>query len=71
MSISSILSTGMQSMQASTNRTAIAGSGLNVEDSEFARKMVAMRQGEIEAKAAANVIKTGDQILGTIIDIRG
>lgn len=71
MSISSILSTGMQSMQASTNRTAIASSSLNVEDSEFARKMVAMRQGEIEAKAAANVIKTGDQILGSIIDIRG
>lgn len=71
MSISSILSTGMQSMQASTNRTAIAGSSLNVEDSEFARKMVAMRQGEIEAKAAANVIKTGDALLGTIIDLRG
>lgn len=71
MSISSILSTGMQSMQASTNRTAIAGAALNVEGSEFARKMVAMRQGEIEAKAAANVIKTGDEILGTIIDIRG
>jgi hypothetical protein len=30
-----------------------------------------MRQGEIEAKAAANVIKTADQILGTVIDIRG
>lgn len=71
MSVSSILSAGMQSMQASSNRTAIAGSVLNVEDSEFARKMVAMRQGETEAKAAANVIKTGDQILGTIIDIRG
>lgn len=70
MSISSILSTGMQSIQASTNRTAIAGIGLNVEDSEFARKMVAMRQGEIDAKSA-NVIKTADQILGTIFDIRG
>jgi len=71
MSISSIVSTGMQSMQASTNRTAIAGSTLNVEDHDIARKMVGMRQGEIEAKAAANVIKTGDQLLGTIIDIRG
>ena len=71
MSISSILSTGMHNLQASTNRTAIAGSGLNVENTDFTSKMVAMRQGEIEAKAAANVIKTGDQILGTIIDIRG
>lgn len=70
MSISSILSTGMQSLQASTNRSAIAGSALNAEDSEFARKMLAMRQGEIDAKAAANVIKTADQLLGTIIDVR-
>ena len=71
MSISSILSSGMQSLQASINRTAIAGSGLNVENGDLAAKMVAMRQGEIEAKAAANVIKTGDEILGTLIDIRG
>lgn len=71
MSIHSIFSTGMQSMQSSINRTAIAGSSLNTEDSEFAKKMVAMRQGEIDAKAAANVIKTADQIMGTIINIRG
>jgi len=71
MSISSILSVGMQSFQAGINRTAIAGSGLTVENDDLAGKMVAMRQGEIEAKAAANVIRTGDQILGTIIDIRG
>lgn len=71
MSISSILSTGMQSMQASTNRAAIAGAALNADVSEFARKMLAMHQGEIEAKASANVIKTGDQILGAIIGIRG
>lgn len=71
MSISSIMASGMQSLQASINRTAIAGSGLNAENDDFAAKMVAMRQGEIDAKAAANVIKTGDQILGAIIDIRG
>jgi outer membrane murein-binding lipoprotein Lpp len=71
MSVSSILLTGRQSLQASINRTAIAGSGLNVENDDFASKMVAMRQGEIEAKAAANVVKAADQILGTIIGIRG
>lgn len=71
MSLSSIMASGMQSLQSSINRTAIAGSSLNVENDDFAAKMVAMRQGEIDAKAAANVIKTGDQILGTIIDIRG
>jgi len=71
MSISSMLSSGLQSMQSGINRTTTAGSGLNVENDDFAGKMVAMRQGEIEAKLAADVIKTGDQILGTIIDISG
>lgn len=70
MAISSILATGMQMMQTSMNRTAIAGTGLNVEQSDFANKMIAMRRGEIEAKAAADLIKTGDQMLGTLIDIR-
>lgn len=70
MSVSSILSNGVQGMQAGIDRTTTASSGLNVEDSEFARKMVTMRQGEMEAKAAVNVIKTGDEMLGTIIDIR-
>lgn len=71
MSISSVISIGMQNMQASIDRTAIAGSNLNVESDDFAAKMVAMQQGSIEVKAAANVIRTGDEILGTIIDIRG
>ena len=70
MSINSILSSGMQSMQASINRTAIAGSGLNVENRDFAAKMVGMNHSSIEAKASANVIKTGDEMLGTIIDLR-
>lgn len=70
MSISAILNNGMQGLQASVNRTAIAGSGLNSETSDFAARMVALRQGEIDAKAAANVIKTGDEILGTLLDIR-
>lgn len=71
MSISSILSSGMQSMQASINRTAIAGSRLSAEESDaLANNMVAMNQGSINAKAAANVIKTGDEMLGTMIDLR-
>lgn len=70
MAVSSILTNGMQMMQASMNRATIAGSGLNVEQADFASRMVAMRQGEIEAKAAASVIRTGDQMLGTLIDIR-
>jgi len=71
MSISAMLSSGMQGLQSSINRTTIAGSGLNVENDDFAGKMIAMHQGEIDAKIAADVIKTADQILGTIIDIHG
>ena len=70
MSISSLLSTGMQSMQASINRTAIAGGRLNVDNASLAGDMVAMRQGAADAGFAADVIKTGDEILGTIINIR-
>ncbi len=69
MPISSIISSGLQNMQASINRTAIASIGLNVENDDFTAKMVGMRQGEIDVKAAANVIKTGDEMLGTMIDL--
>ncbi|WP_306603954.1 hypothetical protein [Azonexus sp.] len=70
MSINSILNTGAQSLQASINRTAIAGSRMNVEDSNFAGAVVGMAQNAIESKASANVIKVADQVLGTLIDIR-
>ena len=70
MAISSIFTSGMQMIQTGTNRAAIAGTGLNVEQGDFATRMVAMRQGEIEVKAAADLIKTGDEMLGTLIDIR-
>jgi len=60
MSISSIVSSGLQSLQSSINRTAIAGSSLNAENNDLASKMVAMNQGAIDAKASANVIKTAD-----------
>lgn len=70
MSINSILSSGLQSMQAGINRASAAGSSLNVGSSDFAAKMVAMQQGGNEAKVAANVIKTGDEILGALISLR-
>ncbi|MBK7649386.1 MAG: hypothetical protein IPJ12_20035 [Betaproteobacteria bacterium] len=71
MSISSVLSTGLQSMQAAINRTGIASSRIAADDSEMATNIVGLHQGAIDAKLAANVIKAGDEILGTIINIRG
>ncbi len=70
MAISNVLLSGMQGVQSGINRSSAAGIGLNAEASDFASRMVALRQGEIEAKVAAQVIKTADQILGTIIDVR-
>ncbi|MFZ2853694.1 MAG: hypothetical protein WAZ34_06220 [Rhodocyclaceae bacterium] len=75
MSISSIVSSGLQSMQASINRTEstssrIAGFGLDTDTGNMAASMVGLRQGANDAKIAANVIKTGDELLGTLIDIR-
>lgn len=71
MSISSIMSSGMLTLQSSMNRANSASSGLNVENGDFAARMVAMRQAEIEAKAAADAIRVGDEVLGALIDIRG
>lgn len=75
MSISSIMSSGLQSMQASINRAGsassrIAGFGLDTDSGNMAASMVGLRQGENGVKIAANVIKTGDELLGTLIDIR-
>ena len=70
MSINSLLNTGMQSLQNSINRTAIAGSRMNVENDNMAGAAVGMMQGAIESKASLNVIKVADQVLGTLIDIR-
>ncbi len=76
MSISSILPSGLQSMQAAINRTdiassRIAGFGLNTDSGAMAANMVELMQGSNDAKVAANIIKTGDEMLGTLIDIRG
>jgi len=74
MSVSSILSYGMQSMQAGMNRSAIAGARIagfgSSDNSAMASSMVELSRGAIDAKAAANVIKTGDAMLGTLVNLR-
>lgn len=75
MSISSVMSLGMQGIQAGINRSEvaagrIAGAG-DIESWDLASSMVGLKSSEIQVKASASVVKTGDQILGTLIDIRG
>ncbi|MBK7647949.1 MAG: hypothetical protein IPJ12_12485 [Betaproteobacteria bacterium] len=66
MSISSVLSTGLQSMQAAINRTGIASSRIAADDSEMATNIVGLHQGAIDAKLAANVIKPVTKFSGQL-----
>ena len=73
MSISQVLATGLASMQSSINRLgATSGkiAAFGTQDEQIAANLVALRQDEIGTKLAADVIKVGDQVLGTIIDLR-
>jgi hypothetical protein len=73
MVVGSILSTGIQAMQAGINRAHAAGGQIatkGVEDENLAKNLIGLKQSELDVKAAANIIKTGDEMLGTIIDIR-
>lgn len=73
MSVGSILSTGVQAMQTSLNRADKAGGQIatkGIEDDNLAKNLIDLKLSELDAKAAANIIKTGDEMLGTIIDIR-
>lgn len=74
MSISSVISIGLQGVQAGINRTDAASgriAGLNqaTDSASAADSMVELLQGSNEVKMSANVIKTGDEILGTLIDM--
>ena len=75
MSVNSILNSGLQNMQASINRVGIASSriagfGLDTDSSDMANHIVELMQGANDAKVAGNVIKTGDELLGTLINLR-
>lgn len=77
MSIGSALALGAQGIQAGMNRTAIAagriaggvGGGF-ANDPDAASLMVGLQQGAIETRASAAVVKSVDQMLGTLIDLR-
>lgn len=76
MSISNIISFGAAGLQAGFGRSEaaagrIARAGGEDSGGALTAALVDLRVSEIEAKAAASVIRTGDQLLGTLIDIRG
>jgi hypothetical protein len=74
LSVNSILNTGALGIragieQADLGGSRLAGLGNSFDVSDVATALVEMKIGEIQVKASASVLKTADQMLGTIIDI--
>ncbi len=75
MSITSVLSAGLNGIQRGLSMTDRAGGQIaNIGSASFsdqlATAMVGLREGELQAKFGADVVKVADQMLGTLIDIR-
>ncbi|MDB6061295.1 MAG: hypothetical protein JWM78_1398 [Verrucomicrobiaceae bacterium] len=74
MAINSVLSTGVQGLQAGIQRTnqaagTIARAGTD-ENSDLTTPIVDLKRGEQQVKASAAVIKAADETIGTLIDIK-
>ena len=82
MSVGSILGTGLEGINRGLqgmqrNAEAITQMGSGPEDQvdhantgDLAKEMVEMKQNELQVKASANVIKSVDETIGTLLDIR-
>lgn len=72
-SMNSVMSTGMQGLQAGLGRANqaagdIARAGTTSSDGDLASSMVDLKVSEQQVKASAAVVKTADDMLGTLID---
>jgi len=75
MSVTSVLSTGVQGVQAGMNRANqaagdIARFGTTEQNGDLATPLVDLKVSEQQVKASAAVIKSADEMMGTLIDIR-
>lgn len=73
MTITSALSTGLQGIQAGMQRVNIAGSRIAasaVEADVLATRAVEQMAGHHQVGLSAQVVKTADQMLGTLIDLK-
>ncbi|MDD5175377.1 MAG: hypothetical protein PHQ05_02990 [Sterolibacterium sp.] len=75
MSIGSVLSAGMQGVQAGIDRSdraagQVARLGTDIDSSDVTASLIDLKVSEIQVKASANVIKAGDELLGTLVDIK-
>lgn len=75
MSIGSVLSAGMQGVQAGIDRSdraagQIARFGTDLDSGDLTSSMIDLKVSEIQVKVSASIIKTGDAMLGTLVDIK-
>lgn len=71
----SILSVGMQGIQTGFNLASQAGGQIlgvttGASNGDLATPLVNLQVSEIQVKASADVVKAGDEMLGTLIDIK-
>lgn len=74
MSVSTALLNGLQGIKTGFNRAdaasgQIASSGVR-DNGRLAEALLDLKQSEFQVKMSANVVKTADSILGTLIDIK-
>ncbi len=74
-STNSLLSTGVQGVQKGIARAndaagAIARNGTTEQDGDLATPIVELKRSELQVKASAAVVKTADEVVGTLIDIK-
>lgn len=70
-----MMNSGVQGILAGINRTDRASGQIaaNTGDSDitvFNTSMIGLKTGEIQVKAAAAVVKSADEMLGSVINIR-
>lgn len=75
MAIGSVLSAGLQGIRAGIDRSdraseQIAGFGSILENGDAAASMIELKVSEIQVKASASVVRTANQLLGTLVDIK-
>lgn len=75
MSVNSVLSTGIQGVQAGISRAnqaagEIARAGTTDQNGDLLTPIVNLKISEQQVKASAAVIKAADEMVGTLIDIK-
>jgi flagellar hook-associated protein FlgK len=75
MSLHSMISAGLRGIQAGQSKVDVASGKIAQfqayqDSTEVADAMIAMREGEYQAKFGAEVVQAADEMLGTLIDIK-